>query len=166
STSYQLMPPRIARLINSVLVRGSRPVSSTKVGKASGPRRACSSTSARCKPTSSSGFCRARATASPNALPVTSNEALVTIPLWKARTIPRLTAGVSPKSSALTISCFKARRPCRSDLVSHLHPERNQFSNHFKDHIWTGQSGGAAISGKVIYAELHDFESVQLGLDQ
>src|SRR5262249_61763733 len=125
-----------------------------------------SSTSARCKPTSSSGFCRAKATASSNALPVTSNEVLVTIPLWKARTTPRLTADVSPKSSALTISCFKARRPCRSDFVSHVHPKRHQFPNHLKDHAWAGQCGDTTISGKIIDAELYDLKSMQLALDQ
>jgi len=74
------IPPRMVRWINSALVRGNRPVSSTRVGKTSGPKTARSSTSARCRPTSSFGFCCASATASSNALPVTSNEALVTIP--------------------------------------------------------------------------------------
>ena len=80
STSSQLIRRSSARLKNSPFVRGRRPVLSTRVGSASGGSTACSSTSAKCRPTSSAGKSRASAMASSNALPVTSSEALVTIP--------------------------------------------------------------------------------------
>ena len=64
-------------------------------------------TSTRWQPISSLGVSRARRTASSNASPLAISVAAVRMPRRCASTIPALTSGVKPKSSALTTSCFR-----------------------------------------------------------
>ena len=79
-----------------------------RLGTLSGDNTGRPSTSTTWQPIPSWGLERASAEASSNAAPFVIKVVEVTTPLRCASTMARFTPGVSPKSSALTISLRKA----------------------------------------------------------